>query len=434
MQDEKILVINYSAPELNHLAAALDSAGVLLHYVRPYANQSRIWERVIANVPWLGNFYGRTFGRRILPSELRREHLREVAVVADMLSAAARYFMGKPGKQLSGRLHWHIQKCVAAAGAKYAAEAELVVSSYHVARSAFKHAGCNCVLNYPIAHHSYIKAFVAEEAEREPDFAATLPDWTGTAKSSEIQHLDEEIDLADFILVGSNFVRDSFVVQGVPPEKLIVVPYGADVRRFSPPPEKSGKRLPGDCSNGLNLLYVGHINQRKGISYLLRAYAAFQGPDTRLRVVGSYYGNPDALTPYRELFEHIPHAPQTALANYYREADVFVFPTLIEGMPLVVLEAMASGLPVITTPNGPGDIVRDGVDGFVVPIRNADAIVEKLEYLRSHPEERLRMGRNARQRALEYSWSAYQQRVTRTLLSLLKGENISLPLVAESGR
>jgi glycosyltransferase involved in cell wall biosynthesis len=88
-----------------------------------------------------------------------------------------------------------------------------------------------------------------------------------------------------------------------------------------------------------------------------------------------------------------------------------VFPTLLDGMGLVVLEAMASGLPVITTPNGPGDLVRDGVDGFVVPIRDVDAIIEKLEFLRTHPEERLRMGQNAQERAKEFTWESYKMKV-----------------------
>jgi glycosyltransferase involved in cell wall biosynthesis len=95
-----------------------------------------------------------------------------------------------------------------------------------------------------------------------------------------------------------------------------------------------------------------------------------------------------------------------------------LFPSLIEGMPLVVLVAMASGLPVITTPNSPGDPVRDGVDGFVVPIRDVDAIVEKLEYLRTHPEERLRMGQNARDRAKMFTWEQYRAKVTNFIGSL----------------
>jgi len=115
------------------------------------------------------------------------------------------------------------------------------------------------------------------------------------------------------------------------------------------------------------------------------------------------------------LFHHIPNVPRIMLAEIYRWADVFVFPTLIEGMGLVVLEAMASGIPVIVTPNGPGDVVREGVDGYVVPIRDVDAIADRLDYLRANPEARMQMGANARERALEFTWEAYGRNVLREL-------------------
>ena len=127
-------------------------------------------------------------------------------------------------------------------------------------------------------------------------------------------------------------------------------------------------------------------------------------------------GIPVRYAPYRDLFRHVPHVPQHMLADLYRQADVFVFPTLIEGLGLVVLEAMASGLPVITTPNGPGDVVRDGIDGFVVPIRDSGAITEKLEFLRAHPDRRAEMGRNARERALSFTWKEYRRKVLQFLI------------------
>jgi glycosyltransferase involved in cell wall biosynthesis len=164
------------------------------------------------------------------------------------------------------------------------------------------------------------------------------------------------------------------------------------------------------------VLIVGQIGQRKGISYLLRGYRTFQGPGTYLTLVGEYSGDPEALAPYRNLFHHISHVPQGVLADLYRQADVFVFPTLIEGLGLVVLEAMSSGLTVITTPNGPGDLVRDGIDGFLVPPRDAEAITEKLEFLRSNPERRAQMGRNARQRALSFTWEEYRRKTSSFLL------------------
>jgi glycosyltransferase involved in cell wall biosynthesis len=417
-----ILVINYSARAVNHLAAAVAEAGALSRYVRPYANQGRRWEKWLARLPAFGGEYGRTFGRRTLPAGLARTDVTEAAVLADMLSAIARKLPVKIGNSLAEHLHWRIQKRLAAVGALHAANAEVVVASYLLAKRAFERTGGKRVLNYPIAHHRYIQRFVAEEAEREPGFASSLPNWRAVPTWVEPQ-LDAECALADTILVGSSFARDSFIAADVPPEKLRVIPYGADAQRFFPSPEDPTADV--QRRGGLRSLFVGQICQRKGISYLLRAYQAFASAGTQLRLVGEILGDPESFAPYRHLFEHIPHVPQQELADIYRQSDVFVFPSLIEGLGLVVLEAMASGLPVITTPNGPGDIVRDGVDGFVVPIRDPEAIIEKLEYLRANPERRIEMGRNARRRALEFTWDAYRQKISNYLLEtpIYEGRN-----------
>ena len=143
--------------------------------------------------------------------------------------------------------------------------------------------------------------------------------------------------------------------------------------------------------------------------------------------MGRIQGDDAALTPYRKIFQHIDYVPRPYLRDIYQQADVFVFPTLVEGMPIVILEAMASGLPVITTPNGPGDIVRDGIDGFVVPVRAPNIIAEKLEFLRENPDIRAEMGENARKRALEFTWEAYQYRAGAMLQSWTR--NVSEPWV-----
>jgi glycosyltransferase involved in cell wall biosynthesis len=102
----------------------------------------------------------------------------------------------------------------------------------------------------------------------------------------------------------------------------------------------------------------------------------------------------------------------------YRSADVFVFQTLIEGMPLVVLEAMACGLPVIVTANGPAGIVRDGIDGFIIPERDEEALCDRLEHLYRRPELRVEMGRQAARRAAEFGWNAYTARARQVLADL----------------
>jgi glycosyltransferase involved in cell wall biosynthesis len=179
--------------------------------------------------------------------------------------------------------------------------------------------------------------------------------------------------------------------------------------------------------NGLRLLFVGQIGQRKGISYLLEAARRTAAQGDSLTLVGQIQGSGRALVPYRDGFRHVPHVPRVELREIYRQADVFVFPTLVEGMGIVVLEAMASGLPVITTPNGPGDIVRDGVDGFLVPPRDVDAIVERLERLRADPQLRQEMARNARIRAQEFTWDAYRKKTVVALRGWLDGVQAQSP-------
>jgi glycosyltransferase involved in cell wall biosynthesis len=95
------------------------------------------------------------------------------------------------------------------------------------------------------------------------------------------------------------------------------------------------------------------------------------------------------------------------LPDFYRRADVFVFPSLSEGMGLVALEAMACGCPVIVTTHGPSEVVRDGIDGFVVPAGDAEAVRVALEKLYQDPELRQRMSQSAQEQAARYSWDRY---------------------------
>ena len=215
------------------------------------------------------------------------------------------------------------------------------------------------------------------------------------------------------MLVGSTYAADSFVAEGIPRSRMKVVPYGVDLRTFSPPAERVRRDGPR-----FEAIFTGQMTQRKGLSYLLEGWRRFARANARLTIVGQAVGDPRALAPYADLFRHVPHQSRPELARHYRSADVFVFPTLVEGMPLVVLEAMACGLPVIVTANGPGDIVRDGVDGFIIPARDPDAIAERLERLYRDPALREQMGHNASQRAAEFGWSAYTDKVKACLADL----------------
>ncbi|MBC7939095.1 MAG: glycosyltransferase family 4 protein [Chitinophagaceae bacterium] len=407
--------MNLNAPELNYLAISLVRSGQLARFVRPYVNKGRWWERALAALPFAGRLYASTFGRRRLDDATLLALTHEAGVFADMASAAVGRCTFLPDEirhRWTNRLRMSVREAVAGDGQKFASAVQCVVAYEGFALPAFKAARAagrgRLLLNYPVAHHRARRRIRSEENRREPGFAPTWPGFDDWGPGHE-ERLDREIALADVVLLGSQFAADSFVAEGIPPDKLAVVPYGVDQRVFRPASQASTSERP------FKVIYAGQLTQRKGIAYLLRAYAAFRKPDTELTLVGDVVGSREPLRPFADHFTHVPHQTRPALAQRYREASVFVLPTLMEGMPLVVLEAMACGLPVVVTPNGPAGIVRDGVDGFIVPERDPGAIAHCLQRLYDDPGLRARMGRNAATRALEFSWDVYAMGVRRQL-------------------
>lgn len=415
----RTLVINFNSPELNQLALALVGEGALGAYVRPYLNKGRGWERALSALPLLGNAYNGTFGRRRVADHRLADLTHEAGVLPDLLAAAIGRLKMLPAEtrhHWAHRLYMSVREGVSAEGCRHLTDAACVVGYEGFALPAFEKAaalgGRSLVLNYPVAHHRQRRRVRLEENEREPEFAVTWPDFDDWPAGHE-DRLDEEIRQADAVLVGSTYAADSFVAEGIARSKMRVVPYGVDLLTFTPgtsePPTQDGR---------FRVIYAGQLTQRKGISYLLRGYRKFARSDSQLTLVGSVVGSDAPLRPYADSFEHVAHQTRPALAAMYRRSDVFVFPTLIEGMPLVVLEAMACGLPVIVTANGPADIVRDGIDGFVIPERDSDAVCDRLQRLYRDPELRVEMGRRAAQRAHDFSWSAYALRARSVLSDL----------------
>jgi glycosyltransferase involved in cell wall biosynthesis len=213
-----------------------------------------------------------------------------------------------------------------------------------------------------------------------------------------------EYDAADYVRIPSEFVRRSFIAEGVLEGKLVQGPFGVDLERFAPSPEPER----------FTALFVGRVDLRKGALDLLEAWRRFAGAGRAAdapRLI--LYGGLDRALRSRVEAYRRQCAFQTPgftrhVRRAYADASVLVLPAIEDGFPLVVLEAMASGRPVIVSENtGSKDAVREGVDGFVVPIRSPDAIAEKLQRLAEHPQERRDMGRAAREQAQRFPWERY---------------------------
>jgi glycosyltransferase involved in cell wall biosynthesis len=218
---------------------------------------------------------------------------------------------------------------------------------------------------------------------------------------------------ADYILVPSAFCERSFVECGVPPSKLRRAPYGTDLSLFRPEPKNDAK---------FRVIYVGALTLQKGIPYLLEAAAKLKGR-LELQLIGPVSDEVRPfLAKYESAFQYLGVKPRTELRRYYSQASVFVIASIQEGLALVMAQAMACGLPVIATENtGARELFDDGVEGFIVPIRSAQAIQERIELLLGNPELRERMSAAALRRVQSMGgWTSYGNAVERLYAEALQ--------------
>ncbi len=198
-----------------------------------------------------------------------------------------------------------------------------------------------------------------------------------------------EYETADAVVVPSTFCKQTFIEQGVPKEKVYVCPYGVDLKLFHPVPKEDNK---------FRVIFVGTFSIQKGIGYLFEAMRPLVKKGlVELWLVGG--PSPEAkeiLARNENIFVNKGFHPRSELKWFYSQADVLVLPSVQEGLALVQAQAMACGLPVIATENtGARDLFTDGVEGFIIPIRDPVAIREKVLWMLDHPKERKEMGERA---------------------------------------
>lgn len=294
-------------------------------------------------------------------------------------------------------------------------DAKAVYAVYGGAKEVFasaKENGTVCLLDQMSCTQLY-RRLHREEQQRWPSWEPDVEEDTAAERMAEREMAEQS--LADVVLCPSEFVRDYVVSLGVSEGKTAIVPYGIDVTVYS------CERVPYRGARPLHVLYVGAVNLMKGIPYLLEALRVLDSEHIQARLVGPILIGEKALAPYRKYCDIVGPVPRSAVKEHYGWADVFVFPSMCEGSAMVTYEALASGLPLITNPNA-GSVARDGVDGFIVPTRHADAIAEKLQLLASNRMLLAEMSQNARQRARECSWERYGERLVRAIPQVLTKE------------
>lgn len=276
-----------------------------------------------------------------------------------------------------------------------------------------RRSGASILVDHSIADSSVLTALYAQEAGTDK---ASRPLLTSRAFAA----IDADLKDADVVLVNSEYVRDTLVaVRRASPDRIRVLRLGVDAETFYP------ESTPGSDGT-FTILFAGSIDQRKGIHYLLEAFRQLNLLDAQLVIAGPQ-GNVsiDARDPR---IKYAGALSRQELARLFRRANAFVFPTLAEGSARVVMEAMASGLAVITTAEA-GSPVRDGREGIVVGKRDTRALTVAIRTLYENRALCKRLGDSGRRLVLaSYTWENYRRELVSLYLSLDKGESRGSPI------
>ncbi len=300
--------------------------------------------------------------------------------------------------------------------------AQLLSYSYY-GYAAFKAAGGRGMLFQMHPHPATMRRLLLAELEAHPDCAASLQqEWELNLPEEDFQRLITEASLPVRSIAASSFTKQSLVEHGAAPASVDVVPYGIDLKKFHPADE-AGRSTEGT----LKLLFVGRINQRKGIKYLLQALEMLPGADLELTVCGRVLDGLDLFQAAGSRVRIRPSVSAGELVAAYQGADLFVLPSIAEGFGQVLLEALACGLPVLaTTHTAAPDLLTEGEQGFIVEPRRPGPLADRIAWALCHREELRAMRGAARSRAEQFPWARFQHEVSQSVRECMEEQHAAM--------
>ena len=265
-----------------------------------------------------------------------------------------------------------------------------------------KRLGKACIYDMPIGYYPAWEKTQMELARRFVDWlpAGGLP----SSRYVRPRQKHQEMELADLVLAPSSFVEQT--IRAFHPYKAIsLAPYGVDLEFWTPCARNEGSEM-------LRFIYAGQISLRKGIPVLLQAWERAELRSAELQLVGSWNLSESRRTALPRGVNHVSVLSSEALREHYRRADVFVLPSFFEGLALVLLEALACGLPAIATPATGGSDVLTETSGRLLRVGDLDGLVDALRWFDKNRGLLPMMSLAARKRAEECTWDRYRQAVT----------------------
>lgn len=321
-----------------------------------------------------------------------------------LLCLAAEHVRSLPA-DLRRRAHRTADAALGNAAGRWARHAgDGLVSYSYYGYDAMRQYGRPAMLFQVHPHPVTVRRILQQELDAFPECAESLQqEWELALPDEDFEHLVTETRMASRFLAASSFTRSSLVENGASFDSVSVIPYGVDLGRFRPADE------PRRPSGKLQLLFVGRINQRKGVKYLLEALKMFRPEDVQLTICGRVV---DSLSLFRDSGLAIDIRPSISsedLIRAYQTADLFIFPSVAEGFAQVLLESLACGLPILsTTHTAAPDLITEGKEGFIVEPRRPDLLAERITWCLEHRDALEAMRQAARSTAEAFTWGRFR--------------------------
>ena len=257
----------------------------------------------------------------------------------------------------------------------------------------------------PIAYWETGARLLGEEAARRPDWEPTL---VATRDSSaKLERKTRELELAQTVIVPSQFVLDSLPTWARADKTCVIAPFGSpDVGAVG----AVGALEDAATERPLRVLFAGSMTQRKGLADLFAAFQMLGRSDVELIVLGTPVAPLEFYRAQNVPFRYEAPRPHAQVLQLMRSCDILALPSIVEGRALVQQEALACGLPLLVTPNAGGqDLIDEGETGWLVPIRAPEALAARLDWLADHRATLPAMRAQARAKAALYTWESYGQ-------------------------
>ncbi len=399
-------------------SVVVSQLGARMHYAVPriFASRERLahfytdicalqgWPRLLNNLPpsMLPASVRRLVGRT--PQGIPQE--RMTTFPAFGLHSAVRRLSNQTGPKSTANAIWAGEtfgRLVATSGFHGASGVYAFSGEALELLTVAKQQGLWTAVEQMIAPRTIVEQFACEEEVLNPGWQ--LPAVNDVHTEIFAAREKAEWRIADAVICPSDFVARHVIEAGCDQGKVVVVPYGVDDRFLLDP----CPRLPGP----LRVLTVGAVGLRKGSPYV-GAVARELGDKAHFRMVGPIDVQPEALAKLAATVELAGPIPRSEMRSQFEWADVFLLPSLCEGSATAVYEALAAGLPVICTDNT-GSVVRHGIDGYIVPIRDVTETAEILRQLAGNAATLARMSDSARERAGDFTVSRYGERLVQAL-------------------